>query len=75
MLLGIEVIISENMDTDTITLVNPQAFRIKYGQSMQVQALQEKCAEVGQIGLLVYTYLDCVLVNVDAVSLLNIGTR
>lgn len=75
MLLGIEVIISENMDNDTIALVNPEAFRIKYGQPMQVQALQEKYAEVGQIGLLVDTYLDCVLVNADAVSLLNIGTR
>lgn len=73
MLLGYPVIISENMDNETIALVNPKdAFRMKIGQAMQVQALQEKYAEIGQIGLLVDAYLDVVLVDGNAIKILNI---
>lgn len=73
MLLGFPVIISENVDDESIILVNPSdAFRLKMGQPMQVCALQEKYIEQGQIGLLVDAYLDVVLVDGSACKILNI---
>lgn len=72
-LLGFPVIISENVDDETIILVSPSdAFRMKMGQPMQVQALTEKYAEQGQLALLVDAYLDVVLVDGAACKILNI---
>lgn len=72
-LLGFPVVISENADAHSIILVNPSsAFRMKVGQDMQVQALTEKYAEISQIGLLVDMFADVVMVNGEAIKILNI---
>ena len=62
----------ENSDKSSFSKYPKDAFRMKIGQAMQVQALQEKYAEIGQIGLLVDAYLDVVLVDGNAIKILNI---
>lgn len=75
-LLGLDVLISEFMEDNKVVIVNVEkAFKLKVGQAIQSQALIEKYAAIGSIGLLVDAYLDVDCIDKKAGIVLEVQTK
>lgn len=71
-LMGVEIAVTDVLSADVLVLANlGEAVMVKHGQAPQVEVLNETFALKGSVGIMCEAYVDCAVVNNDAVVVLS----
>lgn len=70
-LLGIPVVVTDVLKGELVLANLGEAMMVKHGQTPQVEVLQEAFALKGSVGIMCEAFVDCAVVNPEAVVILK----
>lgn len=70
-LLGIPVVVTDVLKGELVLANLGEAMMVKHGQTPQVEVLQETFALKGSVGIMCEAFVDCAVVNPEAVVILK----
>lgn len=70
-LLGIPVVVTDVLKGELVLANLAEAMMVKHGQTPQVEVLQEAFALKGSVGIMCEAFVDCAVVNPEAVVILK----
>lgn len=70
-LLGIPVVVTDVLEGELVLANLGEAMMVKHGQTPQVEVLQETFALKGSVGIMCEAFVDCAVVNPEAVVILK----
>lgn len=74
-LLGVPVVVTEALEGELVLANVGEAVMVKHGQTPQIEILQEAFALKGSVGIMCEAFVDCAVVNTEAVVILSAPSR